>query len=143
MEEIRRVVIKPEWCMTCHTCEVACVTEHSKSRDPVKAYKKEGLSKTSRTKVYKNGALSFSLMCRQCEFPWCAFSCLSGALTVEGGKVAYNEDRCIGCFTCVAVCPFGGAKPAMNGKRKVIRCDLCGGNPACVRACPNRALLVE
>ncbi|MGA8242981.1 MAG: 4Fe-4S binding protein, partial [Desulfobacterales bacterium] len=46
---------------------------------------------------------------------------------------------CIGCRTCVSVCPFG----AMNFNtidRKVIKCDLCDGDPQCVRFCEVKAV---
>jgi len=55
------------------------------------------------------------------------------------GVVSVNEQKCIGCMTCLAVCPFGCIK---TGKFAV-KCDLCQGEdePACVKNCPNRALV--
>jgi len=39
----------------------------------------------------------------------------------------------------VAVCPFGAISyNAMDGK--IIKCDLCGGEPQCVRFCDVKAL---
>lgn len=39
-------------------------------------------------------------------------------------------------------CPFGaiGQEPET---RKMIKCDLCGGEPKCVRWCPNEAIQYE
>lgn len=42
-------------------------------------------------------------------------------------------------MTCLAVCPIGCIK---TGK-VAVKCDLCQGEdmPACVKNCPNRALV--
>ena len=55
------------------------------------------------------------------------------------GFVTVDYEVCIGCRSCVAVCPFG----AMNYNiidRKVFKCDLCGGDPQCVRFCEVKAV---
>jgi Fe-S-cluster-containing hydrogenase component 2 len=55
------------------------------------------------------------------------------------GFVTVDYDICIGCRSCVAVCPFG----AMNYNtidKKVFKCDLCGGEPQCVRFCEVKAI---
>ena len=57
----------------------------------------------------------------------------------EFGRVMVNQDKCIGCRSCVSVCPFG----AMNFStidRKVFKCDLCDGDPQCVRFCDMKAV---
>ena len=54
------------------------------------------------------------------------------------GIVSVNEDKCIGCMTCLAVCPIGCIKQG----NIAYKCDLCQGEePACVKNCPNNALL--
>jgi Fe-S-cluster-containing dehydrogenase component len=50
------------------------------------------------------------------------------------GVVKIDYDKCIGCRMCVAACPFG----AMNFDsvaKKVAKCDLCDGDPECVKFC--------
>jgi len=54
-------------------------------------------------------------------------------------RVMVNQDICIGCRSCVTVCPFG----AMNFNvidRKNFKCDLCDGDPQCVRFCEVKAV---
>lgn len=54
-------------------------------------------------------------------------------------RVMVNQDKCIGCRSCVAVCPFG----AMGFNvidRKNFKCDLCDGDPQCVRFCDVKAV---
>ena len=54
----------------------------------------------------------------------------------------YKEDLYIGCRACVAACPFGAIRywPEDN---KILKCDLCGGDPACVRYCATKILSLE
>jgi Fe-S-cluster-containing hydrogenase component 2 len=54
-------------------------------------------------------------------------------------RVMVDYDKCIGCRSCVAVCPFGAMN--FNGiDRKVFKCDLCDGDPQCVRFCDMKAV---
>ncbi|RPJ15892.1 MAG: 4Fe-4S dicluster domain-containing protein, partial [Desulfobacteraceae bacterium] len=46
---------------------------------------------------------------------------------------------CIGCRSCVSVCPFGAMSYNQIDK-KVFKCDLCGGQPQCVRFCDMKAV---
>ena len=49
-------------------------------------------------------------------------------------SVLIDYDRCISCKMCVAACPFGAM--GFNGDRHMVfKCDLCKGNPQCVRFC--------
>jgi Fe-S-cluster-containing hydrogenase component 2 len=54
-------------------------------------------------------------------------------------RVMVNHNICIGCRSCVTICPFG----AMNFSaidRKNFKCDLCDGDPQCVRFCEVKAV---
>ena len=54
-------------------------------------------------------------------------------------RVEVDYDVCIGCRTCVSVCPFGAMNYNVND-RKVAKCDLCDGDPQCVRFCEVKAV---
>lgn len=150
----KRVRIIEDNCVLCHLCEVACVVSHSRSRDPVKAYKKEGLRFAQRFRllyaepVFEN-PVTLPAICRHCEHPFCVDACVTGALErTEEGAVILNLDRCIGCGNCVVACPHGAIRlVTLDGRRVALKCDLCqdwdGEAPACVMACPNRALVLE
>ena len=142
----RRVVPIPEICMACGLCQVNCVVAHSKTKDVVKAYKEESAKRPSaRNRLERRGALSFALTCRHCEEPICVYSCLTGAMQKDPdtGLVSVDSDKCVGCWTCVMVCPFSAVAPDTDAK-KVFKCDLCKDLevPACVAECPNHALVV-
>ena len=54
-------------------------------------------------------------------------------------KVVVDHDVCIGFRSCVSACPFGAM--AFNPiDRKVFKCDLCDGDPQCVRFCEEKAV---
>ena len=73
-------------------------------------------------------------------------SCISGALhRDENGVVRIDRGRCVGCLTCILVCPYGAVAQGEQGV--VQKCELCvqnaAGTPACVAGCPNRAIVYE
>jgi carbon-monoxide dehydrogenase iron sulfur subunit len=65
-------------------------------------------------------------------------------LDKETGLVVHDAEKCIGCWTCIMVCPYGAIKPDTLSKI-VVKCDLCPNLevPACVANCPNEALVCE
>lgn len=138
---MKRVYANEELCINCRLCEVYCKTAHSKSKDIIKAHLYEKPEPVSRITVEGDNELSFAVSCRHCEHPACVEACITGAMTKdpETGIVTCNKDKCIGCMTCVAVCPYGCVKIGDYA----LKCDLCQGEeePACVKNCPNKALI--
>ncbi len=137
-----RITIQEEACISCGLCRVYCQVEHSKSKNLLKAFKKE--SALPRLRVERRGEISFAVSCRHCDEPSCVFACLTGALRKDPqtGVVVFHGEKCIGCWTCVLFCPHGAITP--DPQRGVIaKCDLCPHLPvpACVANCPNEALI--
>lgn len=135
-----------EKCLGCKSCELACALEHSESKDLLEAIEEEPLPE-SRVRVEAARQFSIPLQCRHCEEPPCALICPTKALVKQGIEepVLIKEERCIGCKWCILLCPFGVLSMSRNGKA-VLKCDLCserlqkGQIPACVSACPTKAL---
>ena len=79
--------------------------------------------------------------CQQCEDALCVMMCPAEALSRRDadGTVIADAGRCIGCRTCVEVCPIGApaVDPRLGTSQK---CTLCDGNPACVAVCGEHAL---
>jgi carbon-monoxide dehydrogenase iron sulfur subunit len=130
-------------CLGCKSCEIACAVAHSESKELFKALKEEVLS-LPRKKVYRSGDKNFPNSCRHCEEHPCVDACMAMALVYdkESGMVLHDEKRCVGCWMCVMVCPYGSIRP--NLKTKIpIRCDKCKDEdePACVAACPTGAII--
>lgn len=140
---VKKIVANPDACMGCGLCEVYCTVQHSESKDIVKAYNREKPRPISRVRLEKSKPVSFAIQCRHCDDAPCVEACLAGAMTKdkETGLVVHNPDKCMGCWTCVMICPYGAIKMDVKGK-VVAKCDRCTDLevPACVANCPNQAL---
>lgn len=142
---MKRVYTVEARCLDCKLCEVFCKTAHSTSKDVLKAWRYEQPEPQSRIHVEGDNDYSVAVQCRHCEDPKCVDACITGSMMQDPrtGVVTVDVDRCIGCMTCVAACPFG----AVRVQGVALKCDLCGdghgepGTPACVAACPNQALV--
>jgi carbon-monoxide dehydrogenase iron sulfur subunit len=141
---MRQVYIKEQYCIGCHLCEVYCQRQHAQSTDLVKAFKTETPSPVPRLRVEEKGVISFSVSCRHCDDAPCVRACLTSALAHDpvSSLVTLDKERCIGCGTCLLVCPLGALR-LDTGQKKMVKCDLCQGEevPACVANCPNEALV--
>jgi len=120
-------------CTGCRTCEQVCAVKHDGVLNPMR----------SRIKIMKweSEGLYVPMSCNQCQDAPCMNVCPVKAISrdEELGCVGVDYDVCIGCRSCVAVCPFG----AMNyntADRQVFKCDLCDGEPQCVRFCDVKAV---
>ena len=144
---MKRIVVHEEHCIGCRLCEIHCLVQHSQSKNIIKAFKIEGDTIMPRVMVEEDGPMSFALQCRQCLEPSCLEACVSGAMhrDEETGAIVCDEDRCVGCWMCVMVCPAGAIQQNLLGHQIASKCDLCAGAdmPACVKNCPNEALTYE
>ncbi len=126
------LMISPEKCISCGTCELACSFAHEGEFRP----------SMSRISVHRfEMGVTVPMTCFQCDSPACVAACRTGALVknTETGIVDVNPEKCIGCRMCVMACPFGNI--AYNAILKTpMKCDLCGGDPECVRYCPSHAI---
>ena len=140
---MKRVYVNEQWCLGCHLCEYNCAFANSGQINIVKALK--GKSIFPRIHVEGEDKITFAVSCRHCEDPICVKSCISGALSKKDGTVCIDRNKCVGCLTCILVCPYGAMSQDANGA--VQKCELCMGNtcgePACVKGCPNRAIVYE
>jgi len=60
----------------------------------------------------------------------------------ESGAVVIDRDQCAGCKMCMLACPFGNIH--FDAEQQIgKKCDLCGGDPACVKFCISGALQFE
>ena len=144
----KRIVINEEYCIGCRLCEIYCVTQHTASKNVLKAYKGKYPKPTSGIVFEEKGHISFALQCRHCDDPPCVEACLTGAMHLDEdeGYILHDRDRCVGCWMCIMVCPFGVIKPDLADKVVASKCDLCmeAEYPACIAHCPNEAIkLVE
>jgi len=88
--------------------------------------------------------------CHHCVEPGCLEGCpvMAYDKDPETGIVRHLDDQCIGCQYCVLKCPYD--VPKYSEKKGIVRkCDMCtnrlaiGEAPACVQACPTKAIRIE
>ena len=129
----KALYINYEKCTGCRLCELVCAVKHDGISNPAR----------SRIKVMKweMEGLYIPMSCQQCQDAPCLNACPVKALSRDEdlSRVVVDYDVCIGCRTCVSVCPFG-AMSFNTIDRKVFKCDLCEGDPQCVRFCDRKAV---
>ncbi len=142
--------VNSDACSGCKTCQVAC---QDKNTLPPglrwrKVYEVAAGGWQHRGEAWASSVVAYnlSLACHHCLQPVCATQCSVEAIWKRpDGIVLIDQSRCIKCNKCRADCPYDaiGYDAASNS---VSKCDLCadevdtGRVPACVAACPNRAL---
>jgi len=140
------IVVDDKRCLGCKSCVLACALAHSDAGSLAEAVAAE-VPPQARVHVEPLGDRALPLQCRHCEDAPCMAVCPTGAIGRAGpdAPVLIDPDRCIGCRFCMVACPFGVIELSRDG-RAMVKCDLCierteaGKPPACVEACPTRAL---
>lgn len=140
------IVVNIEKCLACKSCEMACAVAHSESKVLEEAIC-QSPEPQQRLTVEAVAEFAVPLQCRHCEDAPCIAVCPTGAINRHGAEdpVLIKADLCIGCKFCLMACPFGVINVSRDGKA-VVKCDLCvdrtttGAQPACVEACPTKAL---
>jgi protein NrfC len=138
-------------CTGCTTCMLSCSLVH---------YGVQNLS-LARIQIMQDSFGKFPTdikmaPCRQCVTPVCVENCPVGAAYVDtknGNVRRIDMEKCIGCQTCLKMCPQQPHRPVWNNVlSKSSKCDLCldtpywnekggpGGKQACVTNCPMHAL---
>ena len=145
---MKRVYVNEKWCLGCHLCEYYCAfagtNENAITKgDMARALK--GIKINPKIRIEEKDGISFAVSCRHCKEPLCVKGCITGALTITDGVITIDSDRCVSCFTCILSCPYGAVSPSDEGA--VQKCELCvktaSGTPACVKGCPNNAIVFE
>jgi len=132
---MKKLVVDLGKCTGCRSCQIMCALSNES----------EANYELSRIRISKNDKLGLGLPipCRQCQKAPCLAVCPVEAIAVDfktGAKVINYAD-CIVCESCVEACPFGAILVVKkNGEPKVIKCDLCGGDPLCVKHCETGAI---
>lgn len=140
---MKRVFVNEKWCLGCHLCEYNCAFANSGMKDMVSALKDKPIY--PRIHIEGNEQVSFAVSCRHCTDPLCVKSCIAGALSKSDGVICIDRNKCVGCQTCILVCPYGALALGSDGIMQ--KCELCVNNscgtPACVEGCPNKAIVFE
>ncbi len=148
-------------CVGCRSCEVACNKKNDLGRTPTEIFEgrdaqdARALAPDVFTYVTfhqweadPSTAAFGKVQCMHCIEPACAASCPVAALhKTPEGPVVWDGSLCLGCRYCMMACPFLVPRFEWESRNPRIRkCDMCwdrqmeGKPPACVEACPTKAL---
>lgn len=141
-------------CSGCKACQAACKDRHGLAVGVLwrRVYEVAGggWDRAGDAWVPDVFAFNLSIACNHCAEPICAEVCPTGAIAHRAdGLVLVDAAACVGCRYCAWACPYGA--PQYDERSGVMtKCTLCAEDlaaarpPACVAACPMRALeLVE
>ncbi len=124
--------INQRLCTGCRLCEIVCAQKHGFG---VRV-------EASRIQVqqFPPGPVDVPVVCRQCKDHPCASACpvTPPAIRVdpETGAIVIDSQACISCHYCVEACPQATAVFVHPSTGELLVCDLCGGDPECVKVCP-------
>ncbi len=128
-------------CIGCRACQVACKDKNNLEIGIV--FRNADTYEVGQ--FPKAQMFNYSNTCNHCESPACLAACASGAIYKDAdGCVIIDSAMCDGCGMCAEICPYKA--PKINSDGVAVKCDACaylrakGQKPACVDACPNRAL---
>ena len=130
---MRSLHISPEKCTGCLQCELACSLQHFGVFNPARS--------VIRVFNFHHEGRFVPYTCTQCSDAWCLHACPVDAIRTnpETGAKEVFDSSCVGCKVCTIACPFGTINYSQE-TGKVVKCDLCGGEPQCAKACPTSAI---
>jgi len=129
----KMIMVHPDRCVGCKSCVAACAYEHEGSQRP----------EASRVHIFdfKFEGVSVPMLCQHCSDAACVTVCPTGAMhrNEVTALIELDESRCIRCRMCTMACPFGNTVYDSLSD-SIFKCDVCQGDPSCVKVCPTDAL---
>ena len=129
---MKYLYVYPELCTGCRECSLACSLSKFGECNPKKAAISIVRDEFDR--------FEYPIICMQCDDPQCLKFCPQNAYYKEDGIIKYNADKCIKCRFCATICPHCAITVL---DKEVVKCDLCEGDPKCVKVCSTNALRYE
>jgi len=134
--KMKSIWVYPEKCTGCSQCIMVCSYTKTGKYSPRDAL----LQLLS----WEEHCLTIPVVCAQCENAPCQAACPVDAIyrSPENGAVVVDEALCTACGLCMEACPTGSIFIDRHSNA-AIKCDLCGGQPACVEVCYPGALHLD
>ncbi|HZJ85338.1 MAG TPA: 4Fe-4S dicluster domain-containing protein [Syntrophomonadaceae bacterium] len=130
---MRVLSIDREKCTGCGICQVVCSLTKTGAVQP----------SLGRIQVHrdKRNLLQMVSVCQHCAEPACQTACLMEGIGKDftSGEIFRDLSKCFGCGACTVFCPISA--PIIDLKQGVVvTCDLCDGDPTCIKVCPHGAI---
>lgn len=154
-KEFVGVLVDTTRCVGCRACEAACAEENHLPVPDIadeSVFKKERKTTVSQLTVVsryqtEKGEVFVKKQCMHCNQPGCVAACLVKAMEKRKEGPVTWASNCMGCRYCMPSCPFEIPKFEYESSNpRIQKCSLCwnrlekGEIPACVDACPEKAL---
>ena len=125
--------INYQLCKGCRRCEIACSVKKGGTINPA----------VSRIRVYQfyPGPIDVPIVCRLCSTRPCMAACPPRVQAIfvdeKTGATKVDSLKCLGikCSLCMRACPHWAITFHPKVKEALV-CDLCDGDPECLKACP-------
>ena len=130
-------------CTGCQRCEMSCTLKNDGTSQPAAARIHVNDGYYYGSELGSGDGVYYSMewvvrTCHMCTTALCQTSCPQAAILTDpkSGVRSVDLDKCVGCGTCVAACPWH--MPVVNTvTHKSTKCIACG---RCAEQCPNGAL---
>ena len=127
---MKRIEVNKDVCTGCRYCEIVCSLTHEGEVNPRK----------SRIRIFGDqlNGLDQPIVCDPiaCKDMPCIESCPVEAIKIDD-RLSFpviDVEACIGCKACIKACPINAIFFDEISK-KALKCDLCNGDPQCVKRC--------
>ncbi len=148
------IVVDYKKCCGCRTCETVCSSYNNKQVIDGEVLNGLGNPHHSRLWVFQfNPDVDVNTVCVMCPDNPCINACTSTPDPITGQKALYrdektraikhNPDQCESCASCADACSqqrVGVIIPNEETNMPEHICNLCDGDPQCIKYCPRGAL---
>jgi len=136
-DRMKYLFVQREHCTGCRSCEYACSQHHN-----------NGIVRPSVAKIHVkrfHGIVDVPVICWHCDDILCIKACPTNPKAIEKVKetnvIKYIDDKtCLGakCNKCIEACPSQFLRRHPDTGWPMF-CDLCDGDPQCVKTCKSQA----
>ena len=130
----KSLLVERRRCTGCNSCVFACSLAHEGAVRPAAA----------RLRVLRpQGVVDVPVICWHCPDAPCVQACPTTPKAIVKDPVSnvvgfVDEKTCVQCGNCIAACPPEFLRPHPDTGLPLF-CDLCGGDPQCVKACDRQS----
>ena len=128
------LMIAPEHCTNCHSCELACSLFHEEEFNP-DSCPSRGENLGRKTSLRRSCACSAR---KRAAWPYAP---RARSRKTRRPAHVWSIDRSASSAECVSRFARSDGNFFDTRGHKILKCDLCGGDPQCATVCPSGAIV--